>query len=307
MSSMSGVKRQAQVWLREKNPRVYEVVCEIYRTVGNPRGAITRLAGHNLRLRVGKNIMEVPGDLWWAYWHGDYYEKNVTYWLERLLLSSRSRVFYDVGASYGYYSLKLAEIASHIYAFEPVCQTFHILRKNIEENGLTNVTPYKLGLSNRVGNAEINIFNQSGNNSLFRTDTGIRKSYVAPRRLLGQQTIRLTTLDELIQDLSLTPPDLIKMDIEGGELDALRGARRTIETYQPILLIEYDSLLCQAAGYASSDLLADLEVHGYRVYGIPEYERDLTIHSKARFDDIEVANIVAVPRSMERLPDGMAE
>jgi FkbM family methyltransferase len=296
------MKQQPRFWLR-KYPLAYRITIYALHYMHHPWGVtkgfalmLTRRSGH---LRVGGNIMEIPYDWWSAFEDGDYYEKNVSYWIERLLSGSRSRVFYDIGANYGYYCLKLASKASHIYAFEPVARTYHTLVRNVQRNNLKNVTPYRLGLSDKSLSTEINIYSTSGYNSLFLIDypsvTGQHEV------LVGKEAISLVTLDELIQDQSLNPPDLIKMDIEGGELFALKGARKTIETYQPILLLEFNPRTYKAAGYTTSDVSAELEEHDYQIYGISEDARDFNVYRPISFDDIEIANIIAVPKSMEGL------
>jgi len=261
---------------------------------------LMKLAECHARLKIGQNTMEVPMDLVWFFFdNGDYYEKNVTYWLEKILLGTKNKVFYDIGANYGYYCLKFAGNASHIYAFEPVSRTHDILAKNIRRNNLTNVTAYKLGLSDKKSSREIHLYGNSGKNSLF-----LRSGKLNPHEMLiGQEVIDLVTLDDFIRDERLTPPDLIKVDIEGSELYALRGARKTITKYQPILLIEYMEATFKDAGYSRSDLLSELRAENYVIYGIPEDITDLNVYPVAKFDDIEVTNIIALPEGLEYLID----
>jgi FkbM family methyltransferase len=258
---------------------------------------LRKLTGRNTRLRIGKNTMEVPEDMVWTFFdNGDYYEKNITYWLEKILVDAGNKVFYDVGANYGYYCLKLANIARHIYAFEPVSRTHDMLVKNIQRNNLTNITACKLGLSDKKSSMEMNLYGSSGKNSLF-----LRPSKVDP--LVGQEVISLVTLDGLIQDERLNPPDLMKIDIEGSELYALKGARKTIKKYQPVLLLEYLDLEAsfKDAGHSKSDLLTELMTNNYAIYGIPKDIEDLNVYPMAKFDNREVENIIAVPKSLEHL------
>jgi FkbM family methyltransferase len=256
---------------------------------------LRKLTGRNARFRIGKNTMEVPEDMVWTFFdNGDYYEKNVTYWLEKILVGTRNKVFYDVGANYGYYCLKLAGNASHIYAFEPAFRTHDVLVKNIQRNNLTNITVYRLGLSDKKSSMEMNLYGTSGKNSLF-----LRHSKVDP--LVGQEVIELVTLDSLIQDERLNPPDLMKIDVEGSELYALKGARKTIKKYQPVLLIEYLEASFKDAGYSRSDLSIELMTNNYAIYGISNDTEDFNIYPMAKSDNIEVANIIAVPKSLEHL------
>ena len=254
-----------------------------------------KLMGRNACLRVGKNLMEVPEDMLWAFPNGDYYEKNVSYWLEKILLGTNRKVFYDIGANYGYYCLKHAYSSSHIYAFEPVTQTYDTLLINVSKNNLVNITPYRLGLSNANGSMEINVYSSSGNNSLFFRNLPENN----PTRLIGREVINLVTLDDIVQNEKLDPPDLIKIDIEGGELYALKGAKQIIKEYQPVFFIEYGEAIFKDAGYSRSDLLTELETYNYVIYGIPEDVEDLMLYPLAKFDDVVVDNIIALPKNME--------
>lgn len=259
---------------------------------------LRKLAGRNARFIIGTNTIEIPPDMAVTFFdNGEYYERNVTHWLEKILLGTKNRVFYDIGANYGYYCLRLAGTSSYIYAFEPVSRTHDTLLKNIRRNNLTNITAYKLGLSDKKSSTEIYLYNTSGKNTLFLRSTW--DLFVDP--LIGQEVIDLVTLDDLIQDGKLNPPDLIKIDIEGGELYALRGARQTIKELQPVLVIEYLEVLFNGAGYSRCDLLRELMEDNYTIYGIPRDIEDLNVYPMAEFDNNEIENIIAVPKGMEHL------
>src|SRR5215467_851755 len=79
---------------------------------------VRQLMGRSTYIHVGPHTMEVPQDMTLTFFrNGDYYERNMTYWIEKLLAGTTQQVFYDIGANYGYYCLKLATLATHIYAF----------------------------------------------------------------------------------------------------------------------------------------------------------------------------------------------
>jgi len=297
------MKKQALFWLilGEKTSLRYHLTREIYHSVKSPWQAAKklsrRLTGRTACLRIGNSIMEVPEDMFSAFVNGDYYEKNVSYWLLKILLGTKNKIFYDIGANYGYYCLKLADNASQIYAFEPVSRTHDILLKNIQRNNLTNITVYKLGLSDKKNSTEINIYSISGSNSLFLVN--LPRDH--PAMLLGQEVIDLETLDGLIQEERLSPPDLIKIDIEGGELYALKGARKIIKEHHPVLFIEYSDLTFRSAGYSKDDLLTELNANNYLIYGLLKEASDLNIYPLTEFNNIEVANIMALPKYKEVL------
>jgi len=234
---------------------------------------------------------------WTFFADGAYYERNVAHWLETLLMRVRRRVFYDVGANYGYFSLLLARRAKRVHAFEPVSATRRVLERNIRANRLKNVRIHPLGLSNQSGMAEINLYGCSGKNSLFAM-----RHVRGPH--LGTERIRLTRLDDLFASGALLPPDLIKIDIEGGELAALQGARAVIDRFQPALLLEYLDWQFRDAGYRRRDLLRELERGHYAVYGIPEDFTDNKVYPIAKTGRRRIASIIALPQGREALIAG---
>jgi FkbM family methyltransferase len=297
------IKKHWLFWLvlGRKTSLRFTIAREIYYSIKFPGRTIKKLlrqlAGRKAYIRVGKNIMEVPEDMFAYFLDGDYYEKNVSYWIEKILLSTKNKVFYDIGANYGYYCLKLSTYANRIYAFEPASTTNDFLIKNVSINDIVNVKVYKLAIGDKEENVKINLYSCSGNNSLFLRN--IPKDH--PTKLVGQETVGLVSLDALIHNEGLNPPDLIKVDIEGAELYALRGARETIKKYQPALVIEYLEPTFKDAGYSKRDLLAELKANKYVIYGIPKDVRDLNVYPLDKFDDIEIENIIALPTDMEGL------
>jgi FkbM family methyltransferase len=279
----------------------FHIAGAIYMAARFPRRTLRivakKLTGHNALVRVDACLMEVPIDMFWAFADGTYYEQNVTDWLVKLLSSSPRKVFYDVGANYGYYCLRLAGIAKHIHAFEPAAETHRVLLDNLRRNALTNVRLHKVGLSDRNGVEVMNIYSSSGNNSLF--DRAVPRHSTS--RLVRRELVDVVTLDGLFHRGELQPPDLIKLDVEGGELHALKGARETLRKYRPALLFEYFEPLCQAAGYSRTELLRELEEHKYTIYGLSSNVTDHKAYALSQFGDVEVGHIIGLPDVGERV------
>jgi len=131
-------------------------------------------------------------------------------------------VFYDVGANVGFYSLLAARRVSpgKVYAFEPLPSNVRYLRRHLELNETSNVEVLDLAISDQVGAA-------------FFEETACRlMGRLAQEGDLG---VRTATLDSLQERIS--PPSVIKMDIEGAELPALRGASECIQRYRPVIFV----------------------------------------------------------------------
>jgi FkbM family methyltransferase len=148
-----------------------------------------------------------------------------------------------------------------VLSVEPSQRELGILRNNIYLNGLENVTVFPLALSNREEDLELLVapIEKSGHNTLgaFGFDT----------RLDHKERVRSVTLDSLVQEQQLRRVDIIKMDIEGGEEAALRGARETIDQYHPLLFLELSHRSLQHQNSSAASLLALLSDYGYRVHG----------------------------------------
>lgn len=131
----------------------------------------------------------------------------------------------DCGAYTGNTSIYFADLvgdAGHVYAFEAMPKTFEKLRANLEKISYTNITPINSAVDKETG--QVSFINEALPSS--------RKSS-APNAIL----ISSIAIDDFVINRNLKQVDFIKMDVEGAELDALIGARYTIQKYKPILAI----------------------------------------------------------------------
>jgi FkbM family methyltransferase len=181
-----------------------------------PRGMVVPILQGRLR---GKHW--IAGSAIHRCWLGFYeYEKQQ-------LISREvqpNTVFHDVGANVGLYSLLAAELVGpgRVFAFEPVPRNLAYLRKHLALNRVTNVEVLALAVSDQNGIAPFQV-EQSGFMGHLSNEGGIM--------------VPTTTLDSLVENGKVLPPNYIKMDIEGAELLALRGARETFRRYRPLLFL----------------------------------------------------------------------
>ena len=143
-----------------------------------------------------------------------------------------SGVFIDIGANIGKYSVKLGrELGSRgkVIAIEPEKRNFNILMRNIELNSLKNVLAFKVACSNK--NKEVNLYLRNYN--LDNTGHSIKGSVGWPFEKVGCER-----LDSLVERLGLSRVDLIKIDVEGAEVEVLEGALKTLKKYKPNIICE---------------------------------------------------------------------
>jgi FkbM family methyltransferase len=171
----------------------------------------------------------------------------------------------DIGANIGYYTLMSARVGARVHAFEADARNLRYLFRNLHTNGLTkNVTIVKKAISDAVGT------------DYFYEHESVLEGSLYGSLATGKATsVECTTVDEYVgSDLHV---DLIKMDIEGAELRALRGMERFIsrsKTHLEMFLECYPAGL-EAAG-ASGELLVDwLRAHHFTVMAIDEKARRL--------------------------------
>ena len=184
-------------------------------------------------------------------------------------LLSRTRLFVDVGAHYGFYALLAGKRDSslEVIACEPTPETCKVLARNVALNELKNVSVQQIALSDTDGTASFNI-------SLSSDSSGFHSNPVAlPLRQLDVVTKRL---DSLLAERAPCPT-LIKMDTEGHELAVLRGLSSTIERFPDLrLLIAFNPMMQKAAGYPEEALLSHLRGLGFTVCLLEEKARHAT-------------------------------
>lgn len=125
--------------------------------------------------------------------------------------------FWDIGANIGTHSCFVGRQNNcQIYAFEPFSENAESLRKNFELNQI-NGEVFELALMNE--NSEMKIEAESG-------EAGEGKVHISDK---GDVTIDVVKGDHLIKTRNLQTPNVIKIDIEGAELEVLKGLENTLE------------------------------------------------------------------------------
>jgi FkbM family methyltransferase len=130
-------------------------------------------------------------------------------------------VVLDIGASYGSYSLTACAMGATVYSFEPEKTVFVDLIKNININEWQNkCIPFNIGLWSSPSNIDM-------------------KSYAPhwPAYTISD-IFKMDTIDNIISSNNISKIDWIKMDIEGAEEHAIRGALNTIKKFHPKFIIE---------------------------------------------------------------------
>jgi FkbM family methyltransferase len=176
---------------------------------------------------------------------GEYYEQDLLEDSKKYI--STGDVIVDVGANIGNHTLYWSFFKCHIYAFEPNPKTFSYLTSNCENNEKSNVVCHCIAL-----------YDKSGTGQLIETENAgeCRVKY-------GKGEIEFRTLDSYG-----LAPRIVKIDVEGCEMNVLKGAVETLMKFHPILYVEIKERL-----HEFDSFLLRLGYVRHEVYGFtPTYK-----------------------------------
>jgi len=179
--------------------------------------------------------------------NGFYFGFSENQSLQRLLRSRRNGVFIDIGANVGFFSLIGSLYFDQVVAFEPTPHTYQSLQRNVNISGAMNVITYPYAFSDEEGKATLYEFplNQGGN-SLERKSADYKKSqeykFIEKRGYEERSyEVGVRRLDNIVEELKLNRVDFIKFDVEGHELNVLKGSINTLNKFHPVLFVEITS------------------------------------------------------------------
>lgn len=165
----------------------------------------------------------------------------------------------DVGASIGYYTLLAAKRVGEdgfVYAFEPHPPSFERLIENVKLNDWKNVQAFNFAISDKKGKKKLYVFKSgraSGSGFALRNDS-----------------VPITVKTMPLEDAVKTDIDLVKMDIEGAEVEVLKGMERTLAKGKVKIICEVHPKHISLLGHDVSEITELLKKHSYKIYLIDE-------------------------------------
>jgi FkbM family methyltransferase len=194
----------------------------------------------------------------WHYFRGSFYQDDIVLLLETLI--RRGDIVVDAGANYGMITCLAARLAGpsgSIYAFEPNPDSLETIHHAIKINKFYNVNLFELGLSDREGRATM------------MAHPNPSEAWVAldglPEGEKGH-VIRLVKGDDVLGDLKSSRPVIVKMDVEGHEVQALRGLSRLLERRELALICEINRRALERAGSSPDELLGFMKSRGFDAF-----------------------------------------
>jgi len=198
------------------------------------------------------------------------YEKYETELFKRLV--KKGMVVVDIGANIGYYTLLAAHLVGDegkVFAFEPDPYNYSLLCRNIEVNGYRNVIPVQKAVFNKSGKMKLFLDkNNLGGHSL--SEANVDKSV--------STTVEITSLDEYFENTN-HKIDVIKMDVQGSEMEVLNGMTNTINQNEKLEIItEFWPFGLRNAGSSPTDFLRKLAEYGFVLYQIGQYVEPINVN-----------------------------
>ncbi len=172
----------------------------------------------------------------------------------------------DVGAQIGYITLAMATLNPGkitVHAFEPEPLNIQRLRKNIALNPGVDVRIVEKAVSDTNGAIRLYLSkdHNAGTHSTISGGTNVSTDFVE---------IPAITLDTYVHEQRISALRLIKIDVEGGEYEVIKGAHETLTSLRPIVLMELSDALQETRGFSTIEFKKLMKQFGYSAYTIAD-------------------------------------
>lgn len=242
-----------------------------------------------------KFLLKFPRDKSWEkiYFWQDY-ETGTSQVVFELIskYNKKNIIFFDIGTNIGWYSILAGSTHNNIecHSFEPQPIIYNALLENILQNDLQNIYTNNLALSDTKGESILHTFKQYGHGHSSMNNLSVEDT--------EQFVIKTVTFDQYVEEKGITNIDIIKLDVEGAELDVLKGATSYLNNQSStVWIIEMNFETANAFNHEPVeiiDFLSDYQKYTYfRVVGA--WGRLVRMGKKNDFKHGD--NIICVPNS----------
>ena len=228
-----------------------------------------------IRATAGKVVYSLPFDTLPTYYLGHWLWIPRTFW--KTIYSKyeyylghalkchlkAGYTFWDIGAHFGFFSLFAAKIIGpngRIFSFEPAPDVFKLLSKTIQK--IDSIKAVQCGVGNTDTVATFTAQGDASSGSFIDEVTKINVFY-QPNIPIQPVEVNIWKVDTLVEQLD-SHPHFIKIDVEGFEVEVLKGAGILLSTSRPILIIEVHPPQIQLSGSSEDILFEILKKHDYR-------------------------------------------
>jgi FkbM family methyltransferase len=199
----------------------------------------------------------------------------------------RDDVIFDLGANFGYYSICLAKYLSNkcsIYSFEPFPTTFKKLTQNVIINDMQGtINLYQMGVSSESGDMSISVRVSCNSGSATLIANQNYENEVA--------LVKVVTLDDFVERNDIHKINFVKIDVEGFETNVLKGWKKGLSKFKPILFLEIDPPLLLKAKSSVMEIKNILSANGYKMFCS---QRDKLVPFVGLNDDDSYVNVLCL-------------
>ena len=203
--------------------------------------------------------------------------------LIKILSEDKPTLIFDCGSNFGFYSLYLASLNENnqAIAFEASPKTYQELNKNIEENEFKNIQCHNLALTNN-DNQTLTFFESSNDweSSLIESNFNDKTKTTISSAKLDSFEDRIEKKNQHI---------VIKLDVEGYEMQVLDGAKKIIEQHYPIIILEFSIFIDKDKKFNYNYLKSFLVQYDYLIFN--------TNYQEISLQDV-LAEIKNLPKNM---------
>ena len=146
----------------------------------------------------------------------------------------RGGVFYDIGANVGFFTLVGSRIvgeSGRVIAFEPVPSCARSVARNIELNGLEQAEIREVAVGASDGHATLLVVGEA-------SWSHMESARERHRDVRAEVDVTVVSIDSLVAAGTIPPPDVLKIDTEGAEIDIVEGMRETLTRHGPAIICE---------------------------------------------------------------------
>jgi FkbM family methyltransferase len=178
---------------------------------------------------------------------------------ELMRLAAGKKTVFDVGANLGFTATNMSQAIAEggiVYAFEPDPYNYERLKENLALNPQAAVAPQNVGLGNEAAQLKLAVV----------TPDNLGGNRIAHDAESDFTLVDITTMDTFCDANNISRIDLIKIDVEGFEMNVLKGGNRMITTHLPDMFIEIDDSNLKIQGHSAKEVIAFLEAHYSTIY-----------------------------------------
>lgn len=213
-----------------KHSHMYPLYTRIFKLLGRLAGPdFYEIEGGPLR----GHVIYVDPETIRAYLLGNY-EPDVTKGIQDCCRPGM--IVMDVGAHIGYFTILMGQsvgVYGRCISFEPLSENFESICLSVSKNRLRNICVEQMALGGQLGKTKFKI---NDNRTMGRLGHLVpHQDEVSFSRF---EDVPISTLDGYVSEHQVDKIDFIKLDIEGGEWDFVKGAKSTISKNRPVILVE---------------------------------------------------------------------